>query len=111
MNFINKMLFLIAVLGLMFIANKAQAAELPKEMELKTDVGAITLTIEPCPITASPYEHKAYATENIAGTGVKLHKGCWAKTGPQVNILFYEEPQQPFIATYADYYFKPKPGM
>ena len=86
-------------------------AELPKEMELKTDVGAITLTIEPCPITASPYEHKAYATENVAGTGVKVHKGCWAKTGPQVNILFYEEPQQPFIATYADYYFKPKPDM
>ena len=94
-----------------FLISTTVKAELPKELSLKTESGEVVLTIESCPITASPYEYKAYATERVTGEGVKVHKGCWTKSGPQVSILFYEEPQQPFIATYADYYFKPRPNM
>lgn len=107
-NFLNKSVVL--ALALAFTFSNAKA-ELPNEMELKTEVGSVVLTIEACPIKANPYDLRAYATEKLADSSIKIHKGCWGKTGPQVNILFYEEPNQPFIATYSEIYFKPKPNI
>lgn len=76
------------------------------EMEMLTDVGAVTLYATLC--THEPpkqgFDYQAQATE-----GAIVHKGCWGKDGGSVHIWFYDEPQQLFIASYGRYYFKPKP--
>lgn len=80
-------------------------AEVTAEMEMPTDAGAVTLTTLPCPIMPNKYnfEYAARATD-----GAVTHLGCWGRDSASVHVWFYNEPVQPFIASFGAYYFKPK---
>lgn len=73
------------------------------ELEMKTDVGSVVLTIKECKVAnTGHFEYEAYATD-----GAVIHKGCWNKDHDIVNIWFYDEKPQ-LVASFKDYYFTPK---
>lgn len=77
----------------------------PTAMEMKTETGMVTLYTNPC---AHEPPKQGFDYEAQATDGAVVHKGCWGKDGGSVHIWFYDEPQQPFIASFGRYYFKPK---
>ena len=75
------------------------------ELVLTTTVGEVVLTVEPCAVTNEHgFEYISYATDNGS-----RHEGCWFKDHDIVNIWFYAE-NPALVATYKDYYFKPRKG-
>ena len=94
-------IFFICIASIFLGASMANADELPKELSLKTDVGDVVLTINPCKVENSHgFAYEAYATD-----GDVKHNGCWFKDHDIVNILFYDEPIK-LVATFKDYLFK-----
>jgi hypothetical protein len=88
-----------------FFTSSVQAQDVYKEMVLKTEVGQIVLTLEPCQMSPHfGYEYKAYATEN----GAPDHPGCWKEEGGAVGIWF---PEIKSVATYKKSLFEPRYGI
>lgn len=81
-------------------------AELPQELVMHTDVGRVAITSKECPQKNKyGFNYEAYATEYTT-QGVVRHEGCWYKKEDLVYIWFYNE-EEPIVATYKDYHFKP----
>lgn len=94
-----------ALVAAFLFSSTAQAENVYKEMSLKTEVGEIVLTIEPCPIKPHfGYEYKAYATEK----GGADHPGCWKDEGGAIGIWF---PEIKSVATYNKKLFEPRYGI
>ena len=94
------------ILVLMLLLSSPVFAEnYTSELVLTTAVGEVVLTVEPCDIpNEHGFEYISYATENSV-----RHEGCWFKDHDIVNIWFYAEDPA-LVATYKDYYFKPRKG-
>ena len=95
--------------ALLAISLNVYAEELPKTLEMATEVGKVVLTVEPCQVTTQNHGfiYRAYATDKNSRTGLEtVHEGCWNKDVDIVNIWFYNEDPS-IIATYKDYYFVP----
>ena len=62
--------------------------KIPDLMYMKTDVGAIYLSVDPCPSHDMPefYQYMIVATDE----GNKPHLGCWNAEGPNVVAWFFE---------------------
>ena len=70
------------------VMSKAQAVELPKHMSMRTDVGYVMLSIEPCSDHAiiKMFPYKVVATEY----GHDDHEGCWDADGNFVSVWYFE---------------------
>ena len=86
----------------------AEPPNVTDAMEMITQSGAVTLFNKDCPKQYNKYNFEWYAE---ATDGAVIHKGCWGEDGGSVHIWFYNEPQQPFIASFAKHYFKPKSNL
>ena len=94
---------IVAILSFCVFSQLIKAELLQDELAMKTDVGEVVITIKQCDETNTKgFEYAAYATE-----GAQRHEGCWFKDHDIVNIWFYAE-HLPLVATYKDYYFKPR---
>lgn len=84
------------------------AQELPKELAMKTDVGEVVLTTEPCvfkDMGLEGYEYAAYATE----VGHANHEGCWKKEGIRgMSAVYVYFPEVNYTVTYNPIQFKPR---
>ena len=94
-----------AALVAAFFMPVAYAENIYKEMALKTDVGEVVLTVEPCQFKPHfGYEYKAYATEK----GAESHPGCWKDEGGAIAVWF---PEIKSVATYNKKLFEPRYGI
>ena len=93
---------------LLFLATTLAYAGEVDVMEMPTKTGMMSLYKWPCPHLPNKYNYE-YAAE--ATDGADKHLGCWGVDGSTVHIWFYNEPMQPFIASFGMHYFKPKADM
>lgn len=87
----------------------AEPPNVPNAMVMATHSGAVTLYDKPC--TDKPHNKYNFDYYAEATDGAVVHKGCWDEDGESVHIWFYNEPDQPFIASFGKYYFKPKSNL
>lgn len=82
--------------------NNSYGETLPQEFIMKTEVGEIVLTSNPCSfdLAASFYYYYAYATEPET-----IHPGCWKVVSSAVYIYF---PEIDTTATYKKDLFGPR---
>ena len=92
------------------LISPVHAAEPIKEMAMRTDVGEVVLTVEPCPLSPNyGFEYLAYATEHNEPD----HLGCWQEPAPiegkpqnQIINVWFKEINA--VATYNKKLFKPR---
>lgn len=84
-----------------FLASNIANSETITEMAMPTDVGAIVLTMQPCPEkNEHGFEYFGYATD----AGNPVHPGCWNADAEKVYIWF---PEISAVGVYAKHLFKP----
>jgi hypothetical protein len=106
-----KLIYLAAIAAFFFLATSvSKSAEPIKEMAMPTDVGAIILTMQPCPFTPNyGFPYFAYATEK----GSHDHLGCWHEPEqlegkPQNQIININFPEINAVASYNKKLFTPR---
>lgn len=97
-------------IGTLFSTTNSDAAVTltTDEVVMYTDVGEVVLTSTPCPKVNTKFTYRAFATDFSVTSGNETHEGCWVGDGNAVHIWFYNEPEQPFEASYAKYHFQPR---
>ena len=74
------------------VMNKANADEVSQYMAMRTDVGYVILSIDPCSdnAIAQGFPYKVIATEQIANDINVDHEGCWISNQTEVGVLYFE---------------------